>query len=60
MRWANDDNANPNALRYNDWKIHFAWIEGHLFSGKRTSANVPQVVNLRQDPFERTPFEADF
>jgi arylsulfatase len=54
-----DDNANLNALRYNDWKIHFAWIEGHLFTGKRTSANVPLVVNLRQDPFERTPFESD-
>lgn len=34
-------------------------IEGHLFSGRRTSANVPLVVNLRQDPFERTPFESD-
>lgn len=55
-----DDNANLNALRYNDWKIHFAWIEGHLFSGKRTSANVPLVVNLRRDPFERTPFESDY
>ena len=55
-----DDNANLNALRYKDWKIHFAWIEGHLFSGKRTSANVPLVVNLRQDPFERAPFESDF
>ena len=54
-----DDNANLNALRYNDWKIHFAWIEGHLFSGKRTTANVPLVVNLRQDPFERAPFESD-
>ena len=54
-----DDNANLNALRYDQWKIHFAWIEGHLFSGKRTSANVPLVVNLRQDPFERTPFESD-
>jgi arylsulfatase A-like enzyme len=54
-----DDNSNLNALRYDQWKIHFAWIEGHLFSGKRTSANVPLVINLRQDPFERTPFESD-
>ena len=54
-----DDNANLNALRYNDWKISFAWIEGHLFSGKRTSANIPLVVNLREDPFERAPFESD-
>jgi arylsulfatase A-like enzyme len=54
-----DDNANLNAVRYNDWKISFSWIEGHLFTGKRTSANVPLVVNLRQGPFERTPFESD-
>jgi hypothetical protein len=32
---------------------------GHLFTGKRTSANVPLAVNLRQDPFGRTPFESD-
>jgi arylsulfatase len=54
-----DDNGNLNALRYGPWKIHFAWIEGNLFSGKRTSANVPLVVNLRADPFERAPFESD-
>jgi arylsulfatase A-like enzyme len=55
-----DDNANFNALRYNAWKINFAWIDGNLFTGKRTTANVPLTVNLREDPFERTPFEADF
>src|SRR5450432_3319462 len=54
-----DDNGNLNALRYDAWKIHFAWIEGNLFSGKRTSSNVPLVINLRRDPFERTPFESD-
>ncbi len=51
-----DDNAGLNAIRYNDWKVQFSWIEGNLFSGKRTSANVPLVVNLRADPFERAPF----
>jgi len=54
-----DDNGNLNALRYNAWKIEFSWIEGNLFTGKRTSANVPLVVNLKEDPFERTPFESD-
>ena len=48
-----DDNANINAIRYDDWKISFAWIEGNLFSGRRVSQNVPIVTNLRQDPFER-------
>jgi arylsulfatase len=54
-----DDNGNLNALRYNAWKIEFSWIEGNLFTGRRTSANVPLVVNLREDPFEKTPFESD-
>jgi arylsulfatase len=54
-----DDNANLNALRYDRWKIHFSWIEGNLFTGRRTSANVPLVVDLRADPFERAPFESD-
>ncbi|PIF34502.1 arylsulfatase [Flavobacterium sp. 9] len=54
-----DDNGNLNALRYGNWKIEFSWIEGNLFTGKRTSMNVPLVVNLRQDPFEKAPFESD-
>ena len=48
-----DDNANINALRYNDYKVSFAWIEGNLFNGRRMTQNVPIVTNLRQDPFER-------
>ena len=54
-----DDNGNLNALRYGPWKIQFSWIEGNLFTGKRTSMNVPLVTNLREDPFERAPFESD-
>jgi arylsulfatase A-like enzyme len=52
------DNGNLNALRYNDWKIEFAWIQGNLFTGERKSQNVPIVVNLREDPFERFPDES--
>ncbi|MDX8492087.1 arylsulfatase [Mesorhizobium sp. VK22B] len=48
-----DDQANINALRYDDWKISFAYIEGNLFTGRRVTQNVPLVTNLRQDPFER-------
>jgi len=54
-----DDNGNLNALRYGPWKIQFSWIEGNLFTGRRASMNVPLVTNLRQDPFERAPFESD-
>jgi arylsulfatase A-like enzyme len=52
------DNGNLNALRYNDWKIEFAWIQGNLFTGERKTQNVPIVVNLREDPFERFPDES--
>ena len=46
-----DDNANFNALRWNDWKIHFAWsMEGWV--GPREALNFPRVVHLRSDPYE--------
>jgi hypothetical protein len=48
-----DDNANLNALCYNNYKITFSWIEGNLFTGRHVTQNVPIVTNLRQDPFER-------
>jgi arylsulfatase len=46
-----DDNANFNAMRWNDWKIHFAFMmEG--WGGPREPLNFPRVVNLRTDPYE--------
>ena len=46
-----DDNANFNALRWNDWKIHFAYMmEG--WSGPREPLNFPRIINLRSDPYE--------
>jgi arylsulfatase A-like enzyme len=46
-----DDNANLNAMRWNDWKIHFAFqMEG--WAGPRESLNFPRIVNLRTDPYE--------
>ena len=53
-----DDGANLNALRYDDWKITFQVLEGNIFNGKRVAPNMPFVVNLRQDPFERYPSES--
>ena len=53
-----DDSANMNALRYDDWKITFQVIEGNMFNGKLVAPNMPFVVNLRQDPFERYPTES--
>jgi len=46
-----DDNANFNAIRWNDWKIHFAVMpEG--WGGPREALSFPRIVNLRTDPFE--------
>ncbi len=45
-----DDNANLNAIRWGDWKVHFAimpdWNTG------RQPLTFPMAMNLRTDPFE--------
>lgn len=48
-----DDNANLNALRVDDWKISFKIMQGNIAEATIVQPNVPIVVNLRQDPFER-------
>ena len=47
-----DDNANLNAVRVDDWKIHFKVQEGNLQDAILRPVNMPYVVNLRQDPYE--------
>ena len=54
-----DDGANINALRYDDWKITFQTLEGNFFNGQRAMPNMPFVVSLRQDPFERFHSESE-
>jgi arylsulfatase len=46
-----DDNANFNALRWGDWKIHFALMP-QGWSGPREPLNFPRLVHLRSDPYE--------
>jgi arylsulfatase A-like enzyme len=53
-----DDNASLNALRVEDWKIHFKIMEGNLAAAVLKPLNMPHVINLRQDPFERFPSES--
>ncbi len=48
-----DDNANLNAIRIDDWKISFKLMQGNMAIGTLMQPNMPQIVNLRQDPFER-------
>ena len=53
-----DAGANLNAVRYNNWKIHFTIMEGSINEAYRKTPSWPLVVNLRQDPFEVTPDSA--
>jgi arylsulfatase len=41
-----------NAVRWNDWKVHFAIFEGNIATGIRDVTNWPTIINLRADPYE--------
>ena len=47
-----------NAVRWNDWKVNFAGVEGNIAMGTRKVTNWPLIVNLRADPYENMPFES--
>jgi arylsulfatase len=48
-----------NAVRWNDWKIHFATIEGNIATGVREVAGWPKIINLRADPYEHAWEESE-
>jgi arylsulfatase len=47
-----DAGGNLNALRYNNWKIHFTIMEGTINEAYRKTPSWPIVINLRADPYE--------
>ena len=51
-----NDQSMLNAVRWNDWKIHFTIMEDWV-NGK-SSKGWPKVVNLKSDPFERAMEES--
>lgn len=53
-----DAGGNLNALRYNDWKIHFTIMEGAINEAYRKTPSWPLIINLRMDPFEVSPDSA--
>jgi arylsulfatase len=53
-----DQGGNLNAVRWNDWKVHFAVLQGNIANGTRVAPGWPTIVNLRADPFERGPIES--
>jgi arylsulfatase len=48
-----------NAIRVQNWKIHFATQRGNIATGTREVPGWPLIVNLRADPYEKGPNEAD-
>lgn len=40
------------AIRYKDWKVHFA-TKNDWFAGQLVTPTIPRPVNLRSDPFEQ-------
>jgi arylsulfatase A-like enzyme len=46
--------ANLGAIRIDDFKFQFIQ-QPYGWPGEKTSTDMPTIVNLRQDPFERTP-----
>jgi arylsulfatase A-like enzyme len=47
-----------NAVRWNDWKVNFAGVDGNIATGVRKVTGWPMIVNLRADPYEKMPFES--
>ncbi|MEK6479171.1 arylsulfatase [Catalinimonas sp. 4WD22] len=47
-----DAGGNMNAIRYQDFKLHFTIMEGSIAEAYRKSPSWPIVINLRADPYE--------
>lgn len=50
-----DAGGNMNAIRYEDWKLHFTIQEGNISTAYRKSPSWPLAINLRADPYEVSP-----
>ena len=48
-----DQGGNLNAVRVQDWKVHFAILEGNITDAVRDVTAWPKVVNLKADPYEK-------
>ena len=53
-----DAGGNLNALRYNDWKLHWTVMEGSIAEAYRKTPSWPLIINLRMDPYEVSPDSA--
>ena len=54
-----DADGNLNALRWNDWKVHFAVQEGNICRAVREVPGWPRIINLKADPYEHAYDESE-
>ncbi|UTF58655.1 arylsulfatase [Gilvimarinus sp. DA14] len=48
-----------NAVRYQDWKVHFATLKGGINTATRETPAWPLVINLRADPYQKGALESE-
>jgi arylsulfatase len=41
-----------NAVRWNNWKVHFAQLQGNITDATREETAWPAIINLKADPYE--------
>jgi len=54
-----DADGNLNAMRWNDWKVHFAVQEGNIANAVREVPGWPRIMNLKADPYEHAYDESE-
>ena len=47
-----DPLGNLNAVRWNDWKVSFAVMEGNITNSERMVPGWPEITHLKADPYE--------
>ncbi|WP_082632345.1 arylsulfatase [Algoriphagus resistens] len=50
-----DQGGGLNAIRYQDWKLHFTTMEGNISTAYKMKPAWPLAINLRADPYEVSP-----
>ncbi|WNJ18471.1 arylsulfatase [Pontibacter sp. G13] len=48
-----------NAVRYGDWKVHFAQLKGGINTAIREVTAWPLVIHLKADPYEKAALESE-
>lgn len=47
-----------NAVRWKDWKVNFAVVDGNIATGTRKVTGWPLITHLKADPYEKMALES--